>query len=106
MSGVIHKIDTEYNADYKNITVSITVNGVEDKPIMCYRLKGEGAEGLAVGDYITVTGTIKNYKGTIEFDAGCTLDNVVKAAGSDEAADPGVPAESTEGPEGAPTPNA
>lgn len=106
MSGVIHKIDTEYNPDYKNITVSITVNGVEDKPIMCYRLKGEGAEGLAIGDYITVTGTIKNYKGTIEFDAGCTLDNVVKAAGSDEAADPGVPAESTEGPEGAPTPNA
>ena len=82
MSGVIHKIDTAYSAEYKNITVSITVNGVEDKPIMCYRLKGEGAENLAVGDYITVTGTIKNYKGTIEFDAGCTLDNVVKAAGS------------------------
>ena len=104
MSGVIHNIDTAYSADYKNITVSITVNGVEDKPIMCYRLKGEGAEGLAVGDYITVTGIIKNYKGTIEFDAGCTLDNVVKAAGSDESADAGVPAEPTEGPEGTATP--
>ena len=32
-----------------------------------------------VGDTITVSGTIKNYKGTIEFDKGCTLDAVVKA---------------------------
>lgn len=39
----------------------------------CYRLSGEGAETLAVGDTITVSGTIKNYKGTIEFDKGCTL---------------------------------
>ena len=84
MSGVITKIDTPWSADYKNITVTMVVNGVEDKPIMCYRLQGEGAEGLAIGDYITVTGTIKNYKGTIEFDAKCNLDNVVKAAGSDE----------------------
>ena len=87
MSGVIHKIDTVWSEDYQNITVSMTVNGVEDKPIMCYRLKGEGAKDLAIGDYITVTGTIKNYKGTIEFDAGCTLDNVVKAAGSEESAE-------------------
>lgn len=85
MSGVITKIDTPYSTDYKNITVIMVVNGVEDKPIMCYRLQGEGCEGLAVGDYITVTGTIKNYKGTIEFDAKCNLDNVVKAAGSEEA---------------------
>lgn len=82
MSGVITKIDTPYSADYKNITVIMVVNGVEDKPIMCYRLQGEGTENLAVGDYITVTGTIKNYKGTIEFDAKCNLDNVVKAASS------------------------
>ena len=84
MSGVITKIDTPWSADYKNITVTMVVNGVEDKPIMCYRLQGEGADSLAIGDYITVTGTIKNYKGTIEFDAKCNLDNVVKAAGSDE----------------------
>lgn len=88
MSGVIHKIDTAYSADYKNITVSITVNGVEDKPIMCYRLQGEGCENLAIGDYITVTGIIKNYKGTIEFDAKCTLDNVVKAAGAEPTEEP------------------
>ncbi len=82
LSGYIHAIDTAWSDEYKNITVSITVNEKTEQPIMCYRLAGEGADTLAIGDYITVTGTIKNYKGTIEFDKGCTLDNVVKAAGS------------------------
>jgi hypothetical protein len=71
--GKVVKIDTEWNPDYKNITVTIQVGEMSDKLIMCYRLKGEGAENLAVGDKITVTGIMKNYKGTIEFDAGCTL---------------------------------
>ncbi len=73
LTGTITSIDTPYSADYKNITVTIAVEGAEDKPIQCYRLKGEGAENLAVGDVIVVKGTLKNYKGTYEFDAGCTL---------------------------------
>ncbi len=73
LTGKITSIDTEYNPEYKNVTVTITVEGSEDKPVMCFRLKGDGAEALAVGDVITVTGTIKNYNGTVEFDAGCTF---------------------------------
>ena len=49
------------------------VGGLNDYAIQCFRLSGEGADKLAVGDVITVTGVIKNYKGTIEFDAGCTF---------------------------------
>ena len=79
MTGVIASIDTAYSADYKNITVTIVAGGMADYAVQCYRLAGEGAETLAVGDTITVTGIIKNYKGTIEFDKGCTLDAVVKA---------------------------
>lgn len=82
LTGEIIAIDTPYSADYKNITVTIKVKDREDKPIMCYRLKGEGADTLAMGDIITVTGTLKNYKGTIEFDAGCVLDEVIKGEGS------------------------
>ena len=78
LTGVIVNIPTPYSPDYKNITVDIVVAGLADYQIQCYRLSGEGAETLAVGDIITVTGTIKNYKGTIEFDKGCTLDAVVK----------------------------
>lgn len=73
ITGVISSIDTEWNPDYQNITVTIIVAGLENYPIQCYRLCGEGAENLAVGDQITVTGVLKNYKGTFEFDAGCTL---------------------------------
>ena len=71
--GTVTKIDTAWNPDYGNITVTIAVAGKEDKPIQCYRLKGEGAENLKVGDAITVEGILKNYKGTYEFDAGCVL---------------------------------
>ena len=79
LTGVIHKIPTAYSPDYKNITVDMTIAGLADYPIECYRLSGEGADTLAIGDTITVTGIIKNYKGLIEFDKGCTLDAVVKA---------------------------
>ena len=73
ITGTISAIDTPWSEDYQNITVTIVVGGLEDYPIMCYRLSGEGAKDLAEGDTITVTGILKNYKGTIEFDAGCTL---------------------------------
>ena len=73
ITGTIVAIDTPWSEDYQNITVTIVVGGLENYPIMCYRLSGEGAKDLAVGQTITVTGTLKNYKGTIEFDAGCTL---------------------------------
>lgn len=73
ITGTISSIDTAWSDEYKNITVTIVVAGLEEYPIQCYRLSGEGAQNLAVGDVITVTGMLKNYKGTIEFDKGCTL---------------------------------
>ena len=79
LTGVISKIDSPWSDQYKNITVIIVCDGDEAHPIMCYRLAGDGADKLAIGDTITVTGYLKNYKGTIEFDAGCTLDNVIKS---------------------------
>ena len=73
LEGKIVKIDTAWSDEYKNITVTIVCDGKEEQPIMCYRLSGEGAEALAVDQTIAVVGTIKNYKGTIEFDKGCKL---------------------------------
>ena len=73
LKGVISSIDTPYSDEYKNITVTIVVGGLYDYAIQCFRLSGEGADKLAEGDVITVTGAIKNYKGTVEFDAGCTF---------------------------------
>ena len=81
LRGKIRSIDTEYSAEYKNVTVSIVVDGFADKPVVCYRLEGSGADKLAVGDTITVSGTLKNYDGTREFTQGCKLVSYSPATG-------------------------
>ena len=78
LTGVITSIPSAWSDDYGNITVVIVVNGMEDKPIECFRLTGEGAKNLMVGDTITVTGELLKYNnntetGKVEFNAGCTL---------------------------------
>ena len=73
ITGTIVAIPTAYSEEYGNITVDIVPGGLEEYKVQCYRLTGEGAAELQVGDTITVTGTLKNYKGTIEFDKGCTF---------------------------------
>ena len=81
LTGTIVKIDTAYSTEYKNITVTIKVDNVadDDHNIQCFRMVG--GEDLAEGDHITVTGLIKNYKGTVEFDAKCTYVKVAAEAG-------------------------
>ena len=56
-----------FNAQYGDISVTIVVEGYEDFPLFCYQIKND-ADKIEVGDYIAVQGTIKNYKGTIEFE--------------------------------------
>ena len=73
LKGVITEIPSAYSEQYGNITVNMVVNGLEDMVVQCYRLTGDGVATLAIGDEITVGGNIKNYKGTVEFDKGCTL---------------------------------
>lgn len=77
LTGVVLTIDDAYDSGYKNVTVTIVVANKTDKPIKCYRMKGDEAANVKVGDTITVTGTLKNYYGTIEFDSGCTLNKLV-----------------------------
>ena len=86
LTGVITAIPSAYSEEYGNITVNLDIPGLEGYTVQCYRLTGEGAADLAEGDAVTVTGTIKNYKGTIEFDKGCVIDAVVKAAPAEEPA--------------------
>ena len=76
LTGVITSIKTAYSSHYGNISVNMAVSGYENMPLLCYRLQGSGVEDLIVGDTITVTGRIMNYKGTIEFCEDCHLDAV------------------------------
>ena len=84
LSGVIVEITEAYTDQYKNITAIIHVidaNGdlIEDKPVTCFRIKGDGADVIAVGDTITVKGILMNYKGsTYEFATGSSLESYEK----------------------------
>ena len=90
LTGVITSVDSVYSSSYGNVTVTMLVNGTESS-IQCYRMTGTGADLIGVGDTITVSGSIKNYNGTIEFDAGCTLDSYTLAddGEGDEGGDEG-----------------
>ena len=67
LTGEIIAVDS-----YTNPT--IVVEGMEDKPLYCFKLRDNRFE---VGDTITVRGTIKNYNGTVEFDTP-TLIELIK----------------------------
>ncbi len=75
LTGTITSIDTEYSADYKNVTVTIDVEG---KAFQCFRLKGDGADTIKVGDTITVEGPVSAYKGKVQVNQG-TLKSVTAA---------------------------
>ena len=87
--GKVIAINKIYDAAYDNISVVIAVEGAEDMPILCYRMKGEGIENILVGNIITVSGTIKNYEGTIEFDSGCVCEKIEKGDAIEAPTDPG-----------------
>jgi hypothetical protein len=85
LEGKITEIVTEYSSEYKNVTVKIVVGNDTTKPVTCYRMKGDGADVIAVGDTVKVTGSLKHYKdgsgnSTYEFDQNCSLDSYEKAA--------------------------
>ena len=74
VTGTIASINTEYDSQYKNITVTIT-DGTNS--LKLYRLDG-GAD-LSVGDEIVATGKLINYNGTTpEMAAAATYTMVSK----------------------------
>ncbi len=64
LTGIVISINEPYNTTYGNITVGIRV---ENRYVVCYRLKGNELDEIKTGDTITVRGTLCNYNGTVEF---------------------------------------
>ena len=80
-TGVITSFKYAYDPAYNNVSVNIVVDGMTDKPVLCYRLNG--GETLKVGDTITVFAGITNYNGTYETTSGGVIRNVVPGTGED-----------------------
>ena len=75
LTGVITSIKYAYDPSYNNISVVIVVDGMTDKPVLCYRLTG--GESLKVGDTITVFAGLTNHNGTPETTSGGVIRNIV-----------------------------
>lgn len=81
--GVISSI-TEVSAKFGNATYKIKDEGVENEVLVYRGLYLEGnkftsASQISVGDEVVVKGKVKNYNGTMEFDADNSLVSIVKA---------------------------
>ena len=61
LAGEIVSIDTPYSKPYNNITVTIVVNDMTDKPVQLFRLRGDGADKLEVGNTVIAKGPIVKY---------------------------------------------
>ncbi len=72
LSGTITSVETEYSAS-KGVCLYFDVDEPQNRSIYCYQLKGDGADIVDVGDWIRVSGSIKNYYGIIEFDKNSIL---------------------------------
>ncbi len=81
LTGVVNYIDIDYTSS-KGVCLYMNVKEPKNRELYCYQLKGAGADLIDSGDTITVSGTIKNYKGMIEFDKNCSLVSYTLANGT------------------------
>lgn len=76
-TGIVSAIVTEYNSQFDNITYNISDDGTaEADQLQIYRGTGNSttsASVIKVGDKVVVTGSLKKYNDTYEFEAGSVL---------------------------------
>lgn len=85
LTGVV--ISSTYNSKYGDASIYFIVDGMIDLPMYAYRATGANTADVKPGSTVTITGTVKNYKGLIEFDKP-TLDAVVEGSEDDIPAYP------------------
>ncbi len=69
----IIKLDTTNQNQF--ITFNMTVG---DKTVQAYKAKGENYDTIVTSDAVTITGKLKRYNNTYEFDSGCQITAIEK----------------------------
>lgn len=79
-TGIVSQIVTPWSDQFKNITFNISADGTTDgQQLQAYRCASSDAHPIAsdadieVGATVILTGTLKKYNSTYEFNAGCTV---------------------------------
>ena len=73
VQGIVSAIPTAYNSQYSNITFNIVDTYGDTDFIQAYRCTGTDAADVAINDTALVSGTLKKFNSTYEFDTGCVL---------------------------------
>ena len=89
ITGVVTSIKYAFDPSYNNVSVNIVVGNLTDKPVLLYRITGEGADTLKVGDTVTVRAGLTNYGGTFETTSGGVIENIVPGTGEVTPPTPG-----------------
>lgn len=84
-TGIVSKIVTAYNSDYKNISFDIVDEAGSSTTLQAYRCKGSEAANVQEGDVVVVYGTLKKYNTTYEFGQDCELVSLTHPASTDPA---------------------
>jgi len=81
VTGYVTEIATVWSDQYKNISFWMADEGDGGRVLEAFRCAAETQEDAPeVGDLIKVTGKLKKYNDTPEFDAGCTFEMIEKGA--------------------------
>ena len=74
VSGIISRIATAFNSQFKNVTFMISADGSSTGEFEIYRMPATSANDFLVGDAVEIKGTLVNYNGsTPEITAGAEL---------------------------------
>ena len=90
ITGVVTSIKYAFDPAYSNVSVVIQVGDLADKPVLLYRIKGEGADTVKVGDTITVRSGVTNYNGTFETVSGGLIEELIPGEGGNTPVVPPV----------------
>lgn len=71
-TGIVSAIPNSYSSS-NGITFNMVDNSGDTDFLQAYNCKGTEASNVQVGDVVVVSGNLKKYKSTYEFDQGCTL---------------------------------
>ena len=75
--GIVSEIVTAYNSEYNNVSFNISTDGkTTSDQLQAYRCVGAAGIDVSkvqVGDEVVISGNLKKYNDTYEFEQGCEL---------------------------------
>lgn len=80
-TGIVSEIVTPYSSQYENISFNMSSDGTTtSNQLQAFRATGSEAENITVGDIVIISGNLKKWGSTYEFDSGCVIESRIAPA--------------------------